>query len=171
MNNIDKNLGFLIGGFKAIGKSTLAKKYSNVIDLESSNYEYLMTEEMKGIPTEKRKGLKNRIKNSEWPLNYYNEIISNLKKNNIVLFANKTEVVQLLNENNVDYYIVWPEENMLDEIIDRCKKRGNNEEFVSRITQVYYADFPENNDKVIWLKEGQYLEEALIEKGILDKHM
>ena len=43
---------------------------------------------------------------------------------------------------------------MLDEIIDRSKKRGNNEQFISRITQVYYDDFPNSNDKVIWLHEG-----------------
>ena len=168
MNNIDKNLGILIGGFKAIGKSTLAKKYSNVIDLESSNFEYLMDEEMKRIPVEQRKGIKNRKRNPEWPLNYYSELISNLKKNHIVLFANKTEVVELLNENNIDYYIVWPEENMLDEIIERSRKRGNNEEFISKITSVYYRDYPKENDNVIWLKKGQYLEDILIEKGILD---
>lgn len=168
MNNLNKNLGILIGGFKAIGKSTLAKKYSNVIDLESSNFEYLMDEEMKRIPVEQRKGIKNRKRNPEWPLNYYSELISNLKKNHIVLFANKTEVVELLNENNIDYYIVWPEENMLDEIIERSRKRGNNEEFISKITSVYYRDYPKENDNVIWLKKGQYLEDILIEKGILD---
>lgn len=168
MNNLNKNLGILIGGFKAIGKSTLAKKYSNVIDLESSNFEYLMDEEIKRIPVEQRKGTKNRKRNPEWPLNYYSELISNLKKNHIVLFANKTEVVELLNENNIDYYIVWPEENMLDEIIERSRKRGNNEEFISKITSVYYRDYPKENDNVIWLKKGQYLEDILIEKGILD---
>lgn len=168
MNNLNKNLGILIGGFKAIGKSTLAKKYSNVIDLESSNFEYLMDEEMKRIPVEQRKGIKNRKRNPEWPLNYYSELISNLKKNHIVLFANKTEVVELLNENNIDYYIVWPEENMLDEIVERSRKRGNNEEFISKITSVYYRDYPKENDNVICLKKGQYLEDILIEKGILD---
>ena len=168
MSNLDQNLGILIGGFKAIGKSTLAKKYSNVIDVESSNFEYLIDEELKKISVEQRKGLKSRTKNPDYPLNYYNELISNLKKNHIVLFANKTEVVELLNKNNIDYYIVWPEENMLDEIIDRSKKRGNNERFISRIKQVYYEDFPKNNDKVIWLKKGQYLEDVLIEKGIIE---
>ncbi len=44
----------LIGGYKAIGKSTLAKKYPNVIDVESSNYEYIVDDELKNIPVEKR---------------------------------------------------------------------------------------------------------------------
>ena len=161
------NLGILIGGFKAIGKSTLAKKYSKVIDLESSNFEYIIDENLKKIPVEQRKGLKNRIKNPDYPLNYYNEIISELKKNSIVLFAPKPEVVELLHQNNIDYNVVWPEENMLDEIIERSRKRGNNEEFISKITNVYYRDYPKENDNVYWLKKGQYLEDVLREKGLL----
>ncbi len=167
-NNANENFGILIGGFKAIGKSTLAKKYSNVIDLESSNFEYIIDENIKKIPLEQRKGLKNRVKNPEYPLNYYNELISNLKRNNIVLFACKPEVVNLLNKNNINYYIVYPEEKMLEEIIERCKRRGNNEEFISRVKKVYYTDFPKELKKVIWLQKGQYLEDVLIQKGIID---
>lgn len=167
-DDLNENCGILIGGFKAIGKSTLAKKYSNVIDLESSSFEYIIDEKLKNIPVEQRKGLKNRTKNPEYPFNYYNELISNKKRNNIVLFACKTEVVNLLNKNNVDYYIVYPEEEMLEEIIDRCKQRGNNEEFVSRVKEVYYADFPKNCEKVIWLQKGKYLEDVLMEKGLID---
>lgn len=123
-DNLNENSGILIGGFKAIGKSTLSKKYSNVIDLESSNFEYIIDENIKNIPVEQRKGLKNRIKNPEYPLNYYNELISN--------------------------------------------KKRNNEEFVSRVKEVYYADFPKDFEKVIWLQKGQYLEDVLIKKGIID---
>ncbi len=161
------NLGIPIGGFKAIGKSTLAKKYSKVIDLEIGDFEYIIDENLKKIPVEQRKGVKYRIKNPDYPLNYYNEIISNLKKNYIVLFAPKPEVVELLRQNNIDYYVVWPKENMLDEIIERSRKRGNNEEFISKITSVYYRDYPKENDNVTWLKKGQYLEDVLKERGIL----
>lgn len=167
-NNLNLNSGILIGGFKAIGKSTLAQKYSNVIDLESSDFKYIIDENIKNIPVEQRKGLKNRVKNPEYPLNYYKELISNLKPNNVVLFGCKPEVLDLLNKNNVNYYIAYPEENMLEEIIERCKIRGNNEEFVSRVKKVYYADFPKDSEKVIWLQKGQYLEDLLIQKGIID---
>lgn len=162
-------MGILIGGFKAIGKSTLSKKYSDVIDLESSNFEYLIDDELNKIPVEQRKGLKNRAKNPEYPLNYYNALIYNFEKNKTVLFACKKEIVELLNKNNINYYIVYPKENMLEEIINRAKKRGNNEQFVSRITQVYYDDYPKSTDKVIWLQKGQYLEDVLLEKGFLER--
>ena len=56
---------------------------------------------------------------------------------------------------------------MLDEIIERSKNRGNNEEFISKITKVYYRDHPKENDDVIWIKKGQFLEDVLIERGIL----
>ncbi len=159
--------GILIGGFKAIGKSTLAKKHTNVIDVEIGDFEYIIDEKLEKISVEKRKGLKNRTKNPDYPLNYYNELLSYLKKNYIVLFAPKAEVVELLHKNNVHYCFAWPEENMLDEIIERSKNRGNNEEFISKITKVYYRDHPKENDDVIWIKKGQFLEDVLIERGIL----
>ena len=73
--NTNMNSGMLIGGFKAIGKSTLARKYSNVVDIESSNFEYVIDENMRNIPVEQRKGLKSRIKNPEFPLNYCERVI------------------------------------------------------------------------------------------------
>lgn len=170
-DNVNESIGILIGGFKAIGKTTLAKKYSNVIDLESSNYEYIIDENIKKIPIEQRKGLKNRVKNPEYPLNYYNELIYNLKRKNIVLFACKPEVINLLNKNDINYYIVYPEEKILKEIIERCKRRGNNEEFVSRVKEVYYADFPKDLKKVLWLQKGQYLEDVLIKHEILNDNI
>ena len=34
--------GILIAGFGAIGKTTVAKKYKNLLDLESSNFKYII---------------------------------------------------------------------------------------------------------------------------------
>lgn len=160
-------MGLIIGGYKAIGKSTLATKYDNVLDLESSNYEYIMDEELLKLSVEERKGLKSRKKNPDYPMNYYEKILEEEKQGKIVLFACKKEIVDLLNENNINYYIVYPEEDMLDEIIDRSRKRGNNEQFTSRIKQVYKDDYPHNSKNVIWLKSGQFLEEVLLENNLL----
>lgn len=162
-----KNKGLIIGGYKAIGKSTLAREYDNVYDLESSNYEYIIDEELKKLSVEERKGIKSRKKNPDYPLNYYNKIIEESNNGNIVLFACKKEIVDLLNENKDEYYIVYPKEDMLDEIIDRSKKRGNNEQFVSRIKQVYYDDYPHNSKNVIWLEKNEYLKDVLIKNKLL----
>ena len=39
---------------------------------------------------------------------------------------------------------------------------------ISRIRDVYYADFPTDSERVIWLKKGEYLEDILLKEGILD---
>lgn len=163
--------GYLIGGFKAIGKSTLQEKYNNIIDLESSYFEYIIDEELQKIPVEQRKGLKNRKKNPKYPLNYYNELLKLKGEGKIVLFACKKEIITLLKNNNIDYYTVYPKEEMLDEIIERCKKRKNNEEFISRVKTVYYDDYPEDNNNVFWLENGEYLENILLKNNIITKNM
>lgn len=162
------NKPILIGGYKAIGKSTLASKYDNVIDIESSNFEYLIDESLSKLSVEERKGIKTRKKNPDFPMNYYNELLKNLHSDNIVLFACKKEVVDLLESNNIEYYIVYPKEEMLDEIISRCESRGNNETFISRVREVYYNDYPRRLDNVFWLDNNQYLEDILKDKGIIE---
>lgn len=163
------NKGNLIGGFKAIGKTTIADKYENVIDLESSDYEYYFNDNIKNISKEERKGRTDRIKNPEYPMNYINAMIKLKNEGKIVLFACKKEIIDILNELNEEYLIVYPKEEMLDEIIERCKKRGNIEEFINKIRKVYERDYPQGEDKVIWLKNNQFIEEILLEKGIIRK--
>lgn len=53
------NNGIIVVGFATVGKTTLSKKYKNVIDLESSPYRWDYSN-IGNIPIEKRKGLKNR---------------------------------------------------------------------------------------------------------------
>ena len=59
----------IIAGFAGIGKTTLAKKYKNVIDLESSLYKYDNIG-LEGIPVEQRKGTI-RNPNKDWPRKLY----------------------------------------------------------------------------------------------------
>ena len=71
--------GILIAGFGAIGKTTVSKKYNNVMDLESSSFKYIIDDELKKLNPEEGKGLKSRKLNKEFPNNYYNEIMKNLE--------------------------------------------------------------------------------------------
>ena len=66
-DNTSENSGILIGGFKAIDKSALAKNYNNVIDLESSNFEYIIDENIKNIPGEQRKRFVKEVYYADFP--------------------------------------------------------------------------------------------------------
>lgn len=153
--------GILIAGFGAIGKTTVAKKYKNVLDLESSNFKYIIDDDLKLLSVEERKGIKTRKLNKKFPENYYNAIIENLYKNNIVLISMHKEIINMLKHNKIDYIVVYPKEDMLEEIIERCEKRGNSQEFLAGIKDAYYKLYPSKDDNVIWLKKGEYLEQIL----------
>ena len=111
--------------------------------------------------------MKTRKPNPDYPLNYYQVIIENLKKYDIVLISMHNEIIKMLEENNIDYIVVYPKENMLDEIINRCIRRGNKEYFLSGVKDAYYKLFPHEKSKIFWLDKGKYLEDILLENNIL----
>ena len=78
--------GIIVAGFAAIGKSTLASKYSDrVIDLESGEYQW-DNRECENIPCDQPKGSTvARCPNPEWPENYYKAIIDAVEHYDIVL--------------------------------------------------------------------------------------
>ena len=63
------NRGILDVVFTATGKSPLARKFKNVIDMESTNYKYI------GNCDESNKST-NREINKEWPNNYFKALES-----------------------------------------------------------------------------------------------
>ena len=115
-------MGIFIIAFTATGKSSLAKKYKNVIDMESTNYKYI------GNCDESKKST-NREINKEWPTNYFKALESVLDKYDYILVADEI-VNDFLITNKYEYWVVYPQKDLKEEYLNRCKNRGNNDEFI-----------------------------------------
>lgn len=158
--------GIVIAGFAGIGKTTLAKKYKNVIDLESSNYRWDNSKIM-DIPVEQRKGTI-RNSNPNWPLNYINAIEEAIEKYDIVLVWIKPEVLEIYEKNNIPYVLCYPSKKALPEYEQRFIKRGNNKEYIRRVIDTYNERFEQfenyQADKIV-LEEKETLEDYLVKNN------
>lgn len=160
--------GIIVAGFGAIGKSFLSEKYTNVIDMESGFYAHINSG-VEDIPVEKRKGTTVRPPNPEWPKNYYEAIMKSRKEYDIVLTSMHWDLLKFYEDNNIPYYLVFPEQGLENEYRERCYNRGNNEKFTEHMIQniKLWNEKLKNYKplKIIYLKSGEYLEDALrIEK-------
>ena len=98
--------GIVIAGFAGIGKTTLAKKYQNVIDLDAAKFaysdiglEYLSMEERK---------CRRRSPNPKWPNNYIKAKIKASKEYDIVLVWDRPDVVAEYLKHNLDFTFCYP---------------------------------------------------------------
>lgn len=153
-------MGIFIHAFTATGKSTVSKKYSNVIDMESTKYKYLGSYE----EDESLKSTKREI-NKEWPNNYFKALLEVKDKYDYILIADEI-CDKFLLENNLEYWWVYPNENLKEEYLERCRERGNNEEFIYWYSKLWneWIDKCKSDTfatKHIELKCNQYLEDVL----------
>lgn len=160
--------GIVIAGFAGIGKTYLAKKYKNVIDLESSPYKYDYSN-IRQIDIEKFKGKNGRIINKEFPLNYINAIKKAQKEYEIVLvWIHPEEILPYYDKYDIDYYLCFPNKEAVCEYKDRFINRGNTQEYIDKVLSSFdkrYIQFINNSHKKIILLPGETLEDALLKKN------
>ncbi|AMS01258.1 AAA family ATPase [Bacillus phage AR9] len=140
----------IISGFPGIGKSTL---YNNtdlkVLDSDSSNFSW------------SRPG----VRNKDFPQNYIDHIKENMGKVDIILVSSHDVVREALNDNNIDYYIVYPDIKLKDEYLKRYKERGNDDKFLSFIEKNWESFInaieDENNATLIKLHSNEYLSDII----------
>lgn len=163
--------GTIICGFAGIGKTFLSNTYKNVIDLESSSYKWIYLDDVEDLNHEERKGLQNRVLNPAWPSNYVLDIIGKCDKDNIVLTSMDKEVREALRQWGCRYYVAYPDISCKDDYIERYKQRGNNEKFIETISSNFesWVQALEDETYKIVLRNGDFLETALIPLGILKK--
>ena len=95
INNFEEEMkdGIVVFGFAGIGKSTLCKNTNNkkFLDLESSNFQWILNDEQKLLPVEQRKGLIFQ-KNPDWPDNYAKAIIDVRNKYDFIFVAHEGKI-------------------------------------------------------------------------------
>ncbi len=160
--------GIVIAGFAGVGKTTLAKKYSNVIDIESSIYKYDYSV-YDNIDYEKLKGDKYRIKNTNFPQNYIDAINQAKQKYDIVLIWLCDEAIDIYKKFGIKFVVCYPSVDAFKDYKQRYISRGNSQTWIDNLVN-YYDKFVVNNleksnyEKMI-LGKGETLEDKLMELG------
>jgi hypothetical protein len=161
----------VISAWICAGKTYLTKKYTNIIELPSGDYKYILTEEQKAVTNKESLKSTERALNPAWPHNYYDAILTEVKKGeyDIILIAPCMPFAEM-RDYGIKFLLAYPDPACKEEYITRARKRGANEEFVKRIETNIQKDFEDfvnqPNEKLI-LQPGEYLEDTLIRTGIL----
>lgn len=157
----------IISGFPGIGKTKLESKYESVIDLDGI-YIFDLTHKQRNMNFEKLKGIDKPF-NKNWPFCYIEDIKGKVLEYNIVLICQEKQLLLELDKQNIDYIIVYPQKDCIDEYMQRYKKRGNSEEYINKKRKLFYSqiDYLRQNTKKHWiLEKGEYLEDRLIKEKI-----
>jgi hypothetical protein len=163
----------IVSAWICTGKTYLTKKYKDIMELPSGDYKYILTDEQKAVKNkESLKSTKREI-HPEWPINYYEAITQESKNNehSIILIAPCMPFAEM-RDYGIEFLLAYPDPACKEEYMSRAKERGANEEFIKRVENSIQSDFEDflhqPNEKII-LQPGEYLEDALIRVGILEK--
>lgn len=164
MNNIK-----VISVFAGLGKTTVAKKYSNVCDLRSSAYRCDYSN-IKEEDYEKMKCIKTRIPNPNWPNNYVDAIRDAMEKYDLVLVPSNLDIRNLLLENHIPFMFVLPSVDSKDMLFQRYQDRGNSQDLIQDVMD-YFDTWSRNQEDYSYpikiLEKNQYLEDLLIQLKML----
>lgn len=156
----------VIAGFAGIGKTTLANKYKNVYDLESTTYEWDNSNH-KDLSDEQLKGLV-RNQNPLWPGNYIDEIKEKMLEYDILFVKSHPDILEIYDKENIPYIICYPCKEALEEYKQRYMKRENSIEYIEKTIGSYDSKvkkWSENSNAKIILGCNEWLETYLIKNG------
>ena len=146
----------IICGFSGIGKSTVAKNQSNVLDFESSVFSHKLNGEI----------------DIDFPDNYVDELMKVMsdEKYDYYLVSCHKSVRDELKRRGLDYIIVLPTKSQRNEYLKRWLKRGSLMSFIKSMNRrwEYLIQSCEEDDAVkIYLNNNEYLSDILYSKDIL----
>ena len=151
----------VVSAFPACGKSYMFNncngKPFTILDSDSSEFSWIKDEN--GINTKER--------DSNFPNNYIKHIKDNIGKVDVIFVSSHDIVRKALNENNINFFMVYPDKSMKKEWFRRYKERGNDEIFIKFISDSwdYFIDEIENEEKC--LKERLSVDNLYIDNKYL----
>ena len=116
----------IISAFPGMGKSYAVEHLPQykMLDLESSNYSWIKTNEGK-------------VRNPSFAQNYIDHLkqLKNQGSYQVIFVSSHKIVRQALQHNKMRYYFVYPDISLKDEYIRRYRERGNEQDFVELLEQ------------------------------------
>lgn len=148
----EKN-AIVIAGFPGVGKTYLSRIREDlvILDSDSSSYSWLSP----------------GVRNPDFPDNYIDHIEESLDKADVILTSTHEVVREALDYYEIDFYLVYPNIDLLHEYIRRYIRRGSDESFVKLMQEkwdVFINEckyFESDCCTKIELKEGQHLKDIL----------
>ena len=168
-----KSRGFILGkvvaGFTGTGKSYLAGRYDNVVDVDLGNYRFVY-DGPEDVPFEARKAMKKYEIQPGWPQNYLDAVIENIGRYDVVLVTFCSELEEFLSSEGIDLYYFMPNKSAWEIIEKRLRARGNNERFIEITKARFDAEvgFAGKGLRKMSLDDDEFLEDALVRNGFLD---
>jgi len=118
----------VISAFPACGKSYMFNNYNGkpftMLDSDSSQFSWI--KDVNGENTKER--------DPNFPDNYIKHIKDNIGKVDIIFVSSHDIVRKTLNDNDINFFMVYPSKSMKEEWIRRFRERGNDENFIDFIS-------------------------------------
>lgn len=127
--------------FPGMGKTTLAQRYTNVVDLEMSDIKY-DNSSVSHLTKEERKSTPRPIKDKNYKNIYVNKAYALHEEGKTVLVAMNFLVRMLLVmlvRGAVPFHIYIPHPFLKEEYRQRYIQRGNNSKFIFEVMTIWYV--------------------------------
>jgi hypothetical protein len=116
----------IICGFPAIGKTTFSNQHLDVLDLDSSQFNWI------------NKDNAERERNPKFPQNYIDAVEEHIGKFKYILISTHYLVRDELNKRSLPYVTIIPSLDCYWEYQDRMKKRGDSEKMIYLVSYCWY---------------------------------
>jgi len=162
----------IVAAFSGVGKTYFASKHPEIaVDFVSMPYKYFLDPE-KPPPGESGKADLNLEMRPEWPYNYVKAILEQ-PKDKIILIPSDANVLHLLANEKVPYYLCYPEKKAKRIYKKRFVNRGNSRVFLEIFVGHwdYFMNILNNDTygKRIVLKPRQFLSDVLDINAVLNR--